>query len=108
MKTQPQKGTSNLKPKARIIRTIGDELISNEVVAIIELIKNSYDADATKVTITFEGSLKRGEGNIIIEDDGTGMSLNTIQKAWMEPATSFKKVKTKSGKGRNRFVMLNK
>lgn len=36
-----------LRPRARILRTLGDELISSETVAVIELVKNAYDADAT-------------------------------------------------------------
>jgi len=112
-----KKGKSKLRPRARIIRTIGEELISSDIVAIIELVKNSYDADAKKVSITFHGELykkdgskdpnpylfPKGKGEIVIEDDGSGMSLDTIKKGWMEPATIIKKVKSKSGKGR-RFL----
>lgn len=41
------------KPKARIIRTIGDQLISGPEAAVIELVKNAYDADANFVEIKF-------------------------------------------------------
>lgn len=109
-----QKGTSKLRPRARIIKTIGEELISNDIVAIIELVKNSYDADAKKVEIIFDGDvyekkdskerypfvMPKGQGSITIKDYGTGMTLDTIKEGWMEPATIIKKVKTKSGKGR--------
>jgi hypothetical protein len=44
-----QKGSDTLRPRARIIRAIGEDLISNETIALVELIKNSYDADAHKV-----------------------------------------------------------
>lgn len=112
-----KKGKSKLRPRARIIRTIGEELISNDIVAIIELVKNSYDADAKKVCIAFQGELykkddakdsnpylfPKGKGEIVIADDGSGMNLDTIKKGWMEPATIIKKVKSKSGKGR-RFL----
>ena len=106
MTTPIQKGDSILRPRARIIKTIGEELISNDVVAIIELVKNSYDADASIIVITFEGKVEEQEegikkrkkkvllnegAKITIYDDGTGMSLNTIQTAWMEPATIIKK-----------------
>ena len=40
-KTPVQNGNSILRPKARLIKTIGEELISNDIVAIIELVKNS-------------------------------------------------------------------
>jgi len=100
MVTDIQKGKSCLRPRARIIKTIGEELISNDVIAIIELVKNSYDADSKKVKITFTSPLTRGYGSIIIEDYGTGMDLKTIKTAWMEPATNFKILKRKTGKGR--------
>ena len=53
--TPIQKDTSTLRPRARIIRTIGEELISNDIVAIIELVKNSYDANASVIKIKFFG-----------------------------------------------------
>lgn len=112
-----RKGKSKLRPRARIIRTIGEELISNDVVAILELVKNGYDADSKKVEIIFEGEVSekqdskerypfvmpKGQGSISIIDKGTGMNLATLQKGWMEPATVMKKEKTKSAKGR-RFL----
>ncbi|MPL95777.1 hypothetical protein SDC9_41949 [bioreactor metagenome] len=92
------------KPKARIIKTIGEELISNDNVAIVELVKNSYDAESQIVEISFNGLIKeRSEGkklkryidkesaSIIIFDEGKGMDFPTIETAWMEPATNFKK-----------------
>ena len=44
------------QPRARIIKLLGDELITNEVIAIVELVKNSYDADATFVKVILETS----------------------------------------------------
>jgi signal transduction histidine kinase len=92
------------KPKARIIKTIGEELISNDNVAIIELVKNSYDADSPIVDISFNGTVKekvegkknkkyidRNNAAIFIYDEGKGMDFKTIESAWMEPATNFKK-----------------
>lgn len=93
-------GKDIFRPRARIIKTIGEELISNDFVAITELIKNSYDADASKVEIEFQGDIEKGEGKIIIKDDGFGMNLEILQKGWMEPATILKKGNTKSKKGR--------
>lgn len=94
------KGFETLRPRARIIRIIGDELISNETVAVIELIKNSYDADAKNITVRFS-NLGKGKDRIDIIDDGTGMIFKTIKSAWMEPATVIKKNKKKTEKGRN-------
>ena len=100
MVTKVQKGESKLRPRARIIKTIGDELISNDLVAILELVKNSYDADASKVKITFEGPLNRGKGRVVVVDNGDGMDLKTIKEAWMEPATNFKIITRRSPKKR--------
>ena len=95
---------SPLKPKARLIKTIGEDLISNNIVAIIELVKNSYDANSPIVEVEFDGvveTLKEGKRNrriikieeatLTIYDEGDGMNLEIIEKAWMEPATNFKK-----------------
>ena len=82
---------SALRPRARILRTLGEELISSETVAILELVKNSYDADACVVLVRFSQKADKGQGQIEIVDDGHGMDMLTIQRAWMEPATDYKK-----------------
>jgi signal transduction histidine kinase len=94
------RGTQVFRPRARIIRTLGRDLIQNRVVAVQELVKNSYDADATKVTLTFTGPLTAGQGSLTVSDDGEGMTLDTVQTAWMEPATVFKRRQTKTHGGR--------
>lgn len=89
-----------LRPRARIINTIGKDLIRNEVVALVELIKNAYDADATSVTLTFEEPLAPGQGAVVVNDNGYGMDLNTVRFAWMEPATISKRRRRTSPTGR--------
>ncbi len=104
MINKPKLGNFIFKPKARIIKTIGEELISNDNVAVIELVKNSYDAESSIVEISFKGTIKekeegkkvkkfidRNDASMIIFDEGKGMDFHTIEKAWMEPATNFKK-----------------
>lgn len=80
---------SYLKPRARIIKTLGQELISSGIIALVELVKNAYDADATEVKIFFKDIFTKN-GEIIIEDNGIGMSSNKIVDVWMEPATPDK------------------
>ena len=92
----PTSGTSTLRPRARILRTLGDELISSEAVALMELVKNSYDADATRVLVRFHGPLEIGGGKVEVIDNGHGMSLETIQTTWMEPATLSRKRERRS------------
>lgn len=88
------------RPRARIIRTIGDRLISGPEAAVIELIKNSHDADASYARVTFVPPLKQNDGSILIEDDGHGMTLEDIEQKWMEPATSDKRDRKLSPGGR--------
>ncbi|TPI51221.1 MULTISPECIES: sensor histidine kinase [unclassified Mesorhizobium] len=90
----------SFRPRARIIRTIGDQLISGPEAAVIELVKNSYDADASMVEVKFVPPLKSGGGRIIVSDDGHGMALEVISERWMEPATSSKLSQRRSPKGR--------
>lgn len=89
--TDLTQGHRALRPRARILRTFGEELISSETVAIIELVKNAYDADAGSVLIRFENSLEENEGVLCVEDDGHGMPLQVVERSWMEPATDEKK-----------------
>ncbi|MGW0841406.1 sensor histidine kinase [Streptomyces sp. NPDC002787] len=67
--------------------TLGEELISNERVALTELVKNAYDADASLVLIRFNAPLEEGAGSIEVWDDGHGMSPDTVRGTWMEIAT---------------------
>ncbi len=92
------------RPRARLMTTLGRELISSDVVAITELVKNSYDADARVVLIRVADELN-GEGSsgasrIQILDDGHGMSEKTILETWLEPATSFRARSQTTARGR--------
>lgn len=86
------------------MKTLGSELISNDAVAVIELVKNAYDAEASRVLIKFVGPLLPGQGRVEIFDDGNGMSLDVVQGAWMEPATPGKRQKTNSGSKSRRVL----
>jgi signal transduction histidine kinase len=63
---------------------IGKDLITDDNIAIFELVKNSYDARANDVTIRFENN------KIIIADDGKGMSYNDLSNKWLAVAYSAK------------------
>jgi signal transduction histidine kinase len=79
---------------------LGEQLIKNEQIALAELIKNAYDADADWVKVSFINFIEKKDGKlvitndskIIIEDNGCGMTLDIIEKSWMNPATPNKKV----------------
>lgn len=69
---------------------LGDQLIKNESVALVELVKNSYDADATRVDIVLSDIDNKKDGQIIIKDNGWGMDLDTIINCWLEPGSDSK------------------
>jgi signal transduction histidine kinase len=83
------------KPRARLLLQLGDQLIKNESIALVELVKNSYDADANIVSIYMENVDDPKKGVIIIEDDGYGMSADTVENVWLEPGSDFKTQKIK-------------
>lgn len=85
------------KASTNIKSLVGKDLVTDEIAAIFELVKNSYDADAEEVIIEFHG-LKGNHGKITIRDDGTGMDLNDIENKWMVIGTDSKKNKGFSNK----------
>lgn len=78
------------KPRARIILQLGEQLIKNESIALLELVKNAYDADASKVKVTMQKVNDPENGMLIVEDDGCGMSPEIIKNVWMEPGSNYK------------------
>lgn len=83
------KGKQAFTPKARLIQILGEHLIKDATVGLLELVKNSYDADATKVEILMSG-LNTPTGKIVISDNGCGMDLETFLNKWMNPASGHK------------------
>ena len=73
------------KISSELKNIIGQDLIVNDQVAVFELVKNSYDAHATRVDIVFE------EDKITIKDNGKGMSLDDLKNKWLFVAYSAKK-----------------
>ena len=94
------------KPYARLINIIGDQLITDKKVAIIEILKNCYDADAENVQVRFCNMDNYGKNYLTekeqpfieVEDDGDGMTLETITNVWLRPATPVKLDKRKQKK----------
>ena len=86
-----QQGSLTFRPHARLIRLLGNELISDEVMAVVELVKNGYDADASQVLVKLQNVTSSECGSIIVSDNGHGMDLHTLLNVWMEPATSHKR-----------------
>lgn len=93
-------GQTKMRPRARLISLLGDELISDEPVAVVELVKNAYDADAKNVSVTFETNDSGTPVRLVIKDDGSGMDLATVMSGWLEPGTVLKKQSDRSPGGR--------
>lgn len=73
----------------RVFAALGANLVTDDVVAVIELIKNSYDAFARNVWLKFTSDPT--EGRILeITDDGSGMTRQTIEEVWCLVATPYK------------------
>lgn len=68
----------------------GKGLVTDQVAAVFELVKNSFDADARNVHIKFD-DLDSENPKLTIIDDGTGMSLDDIKEKWMVIGTNSKK-----------------
>jgi signal transduction histidine kinase len=111
-----------IRPYARLLTMLGDQLIKNEQIAVTELMKNSYDADADWVRVSFVNFGNdykiQDDSRIVIEDNGSGMTHDVITNAWMNPATPNKYTKNvneqrtpcgrviQGEKGIGRFAML--
>jgi len=94
------------KPRARLLLQLGDQLIKNESIALVELVKNSYDADSQIVNIYMENVDDPENGIIIIEDDGYGMSPDTVENVWLEPGSDFKSKKIEANESSPKFNRL--
>lgn len=75
--------------EAGLVHRLGEESVSDPVLAVVELVKNSYGDDAKKVLIELN-NLRTGKSGIIIGDDGNGMSKEKLQTSWMRIATTCK------------------
>jgi len=117
-----RKGKETFRPRARLVSVLGEQLIRDATIGLLELVKNGYDADATQVTVRLlnlsindaeklallevhdvpkDGEKKFVEDYILerttieVEDDGYGMDLDTVLYRWLEPATGHKETSKK-------------
>lgn len=85
------------KVSAELKNILGRDLITSDNIAILELVKNSYDAHATKVEITFD------DDKIIIADNGKGMTLDELKDKWLFVGYSAKRDGTEDNSYRSKF-----
>lgn len=83
-----------VRPHARLLTMLGEQLIRNDRIALVEVIKNAYDADATSVLVDFsdfgEDFAANAESRISILDNGLGMDEETVRTHWLNPASPGK------------------
>ena len=90
---------------AAVVFRLGEELITDIVQALVELVKNSYDADATWVRVSINTNRKNtlgqkyadAKGTIVVEDNGNGMDEETIRRGWLTIANSPKREQKDKG-----------
>ena len=73
-----------------LFRELGELLVGRDSTALIELIKNAYDADATEVTVHGEQLDDPSRGCILVTDDGIGMSVNEFENGFLRVASRLK------------------
>ena len=93
-------GTYKIRPAGRHILTIGRDLIQDVYAAVVELVKNAYDADSPDVNIKFTADPDHSGYSITISDHGHGMSRDTVINKWMVPSTRDKLDRHTSPSGR--------
>jgi signal transduction histidine kinase len=92
----PAKGRSSeheplrFRPAARLQYLLSEQLVSDPNVAVLEFIKNGYDADATDILVEFDLAASLSDSSIIIADNGAGMDHNSFVRNWMSPGYSGK------------------
>jgi signal transduction histidine kinase len=86
----------------RVFAALGADLVTNDVVAIIELVKNSYDALATRVDVRFRNQNGAESMCIEVEDNGLGMTRSIIEDVWCVVATPYRMTEPISKRGQRR------
>ena len=92
--------TYTIRPAGRHLLTIGRDLIQDNYAAVVELVKNAYDADSPNVNIAFTAYPDHSRYSIVISDRGHGMSRDDVINNWMVPSTKDKLDRHKSPAGR--------
>src|SRR4029077_10137364 len=89
---QLDKGKITFQTEGRLLQELGERLVARPDVALVELIKNSYDADASSCAVTFS----ERDNSLSISDDGLGMTYHQFASRWMRIATSHKAIERSS------------
>ena len=89
-RTDVKRATASFQTQGRLLQELGERLVAKADVALLELIKNAYDADATVCNVKYDGQ------RVEIIDDGQGMTEREFLDNWMQIATPDKQRAIKS------------
>lgn len=89
-----------------VVFRLGEELITDDVQALVELVKNCYDADATWVKVTIDSTDRNDSGRkyasavgtIVVEDNGHGIDEDSVRGGWLTIANSPKRGQKSAGR----------
>ena len=76
--------TINFTVDSQLLRELGERLVGRQYIALAELVKNSFDADATKVEIRID------DDSIEVSDNGHGMTADDFKNRWMRVGSTHK------------------
>ena len=88
-----------------MLQLLGDELIGSARLAVFELVKNAYDADANKAVVRLDLTSNR-EPTILVIDDGEGMTLDLLRSVWLVPGDDYRQKQRLSGQRTTRHNRL--
>jgi signal transduction histidine kinase len=76
-----------------LLSELGEKLVESAHIALVELVKNAYDADATQVEVRILPE-PQGGPSIRVTDNGSGMTYSEVESYWMRIATTHKAAQT--------------
>jgi signal transduction histidine kinase len=83
------------RPRTRLLQLLGDELIASPRLAVFELVKNAYDADANQARVTLDLRPNQ-EPSLTVTDDGEGMTVDIIRNVWLVPGHDYRAAQRKA------------
>ena len=104
--TSDETGRFSFKPRARLLELLGEQLIRDPNIALFELVKNAYDADASMAEVQLRDPSDREKGTITVLDDGSGMTLGTVVDVWLQPGTDYRQQQREKNERTPRFQRL--
>lgn len=97
--------TRPFRARSRILSLLGDQLIGRDYLAVFELVKNSFDADASFSRVKVEG-LDQGDPVITVCDDGEGMDEDIILNHWLELGNNHREIQRAKNQRTPKFGRL--